>query len=108
MTLDGLEIHVWSKELVIVAPTLLGVIHRRVGILDQRLRIFTVVGVGAYSDAHGNAKTVFADAVRLLKLGDDLCGTNGCICCVCDFRKQYHKFIATLAAYRVRFADTGR
>ncbi len=110
LTLDGVETHVWSKELAIVAPRLLGVIHRRVGILDQRVCIFPVVGVGAYANAHGNAKTktVFVDAVCLLNLGDDLCGTNGCICCVCDFWKQDHKFIATLAAYRVRFADTGR
>src|ERR1700687_1741851 len=82
---DGLQTHIWAKELVIVSPTFLGVIHRRVGILDQRLRIFAVVGVGAYADAPGNAKTVVADAVRFLKLGDDLGGTNGCICSVCDF-----------------------
>src|SRR6266853_6295245 len=107
LTLDGLGTHVWSEEVEIVAPRLLGVIHRRVGILDQRLRIFTVVRVGAYANAHGNAKTVFAEDVLLLKLGDDLCGTNGFICRVCDFRKQNYKFIATLAAYRVSFADTG-
>ena len=47
LTLDGLETHVWSKELVIVTPIFLGMIHRRVGILEQRLIIFTVAGVAA-------------------------------------------------------------
>src|SRR6266566_300899 len=108
LALDGVETHVWSKELVIVAPRLLGVIHRRVGILDQRVRIFTVVGVGAYANAHSNAETVFAKGVLLLKLADDLRGANGCVFRLCDFWKQNYKFIAALAAYRVRFADTGR
>ena len=84
LTLDGLETHVWGKELVIIAPIFLGAIHRRVGILEQRLTIFTVAGVRAYADAHGNSKTVFADAVLPLKLGDDLCGANGGIFHVCD------------------------
>src|SRR5260370_40022531 len=79
LTLDGVETHICSKELAIVAPTLLGVVHRGIGIFDQRLRILTVVGVGAYADAHGNAETVFADDVRLLKLGDNLRGANGCV-----------------------------
>src|SRR6266478_5437164 len=108
LALYGLDTHVGFKELVIVAPTLLGVIHRCVGILDQSLRIFTVVGVGAYADAHSDAKAVFTDGVRPLKLGDDLCCTNSCICCLCNYREQYHKFIAALAAYRVRFAHTRR
>src|SRR3979409_2145817 len=108
LTLDGVETHAWSKELAIVTARLFGVIHRRVGILEQRFRVFTVVGVGAYANAHSNAQTVFADAVHLLKFGDDLCGNNGCICCLRNFRKQDHKFITTLAAYRVRFADTGQ
>ena len=43
LALDGPKIHVFLKELVIVAPILLGVIHRRVGILDQCLRIFAVI-----------------------------------------------------------------
>ena len=33
---------------------------------------------------------------------------NGCICCMCDFWQEHNKFIATLTAYRIRFADTGR
>ena len=28
-----------------------------------------------YANAHGNVKSVLADAVRIFKLGDDLCGT---------------------------------
>src|SRR5258708_39726822 len=62
LALDGPKTHVWLKELVIVAPTLFGVIHCGVGILDQRLSILTVLRVRAQADPRGNAKTALADA----------------------------------------------
>src|SRR5438552_17030021 len=58
LALYGLETDVGFKELVIVAPTSLGVIHRRVGILDQRLRLFTVDGGGASAHADSVARAV--------------------------------------------------
>src|SRR5580704_18290100 len=108
LALDGPQTHVRFKELVIVAPHLLGVVHRCVSILDQRLPILTVIGVGAYADAHSNVKSMLSDAVHILELGDDFCGTDSCVFGVCDFWKEHHKFIATLATYCVRFADASQ
>src|ERR1700733_2437285 len=87
LALDGPETHVRLKELVIIASGLLGMIHSRIGILDHCLPIFAVIGVGAYTNAHGNVKPVLADVVHIFKLSDDLFRTKCPIFCVCNFWK---------------------
>jgi hypothetical protein len=37
--LERAHVHVWLKKLVVVAPTVLGVIHRKIGILHQDFRL---------------------------------------------------------------------
>src|SRR5207302_6552379 len=54
LPLDGPDVHVLSEELIIVAPIFLGLVHGGVRTLDQGLRILTVLGVGADTNAHGN------------------------------------------------------
>src|ERR1700683_1984891 len=108
LTLDGMETHFPVKELVIVAPVFLGVIHRRVGILDQRVSILAGFGECTDPDACGDVKSMFSNSVNLFQFRDDLFSADGGIGCVSDFRKQDHKFIPALAADRVRFADTSR
>jgi hypothetical protein len=51
LPLDSLEIHLRFKELEIVAPMFLGVVHRRVSTLYQGFRILSVSRVDADADA---------------------------------------------------------
>jgi hypothetical protein len=61
LTPDGLDVHVLLKEAVIVAPLLLGVIHRVVRVLDQRLRISTVIRVDTDANADTDMEIVLVD-----------------------------------------------
>jgi hypothetical protein len=47
---QGVLVHIWFEELVVVAPIVFGVQHRNIRILDQRLCIGPVVRIN--TDAH--------------------------------------------------------
>ena len=47
-----------SEKLVALPAVFLGLVHRGVGVLDQRLRIGPVVGVHAHADAGGDVEIV--------------------------------------------------
>ena len=44
LPLDGADVHVRLEELIVVAPAVLGVVHRGVRILDQCLRVLPSSG----------------------------------------------------------------
>ena len=46
------------KNRKMIAPTFLGPVHRRVGILDQVIGLFTVVGIDADTDTAGHGDFV--------------------------------------------------
>ena len=81
---DGPCVHGRLEELIAVPATFLGVVHRRVRALDQRLRIRTVVGVDADPDGDGDMQLVVRDIVRRDERGDDLLRTGGRIVRVLD------------------------
>ena len=78
------------KELIAVGvrPARFGVIHRGVGVLEQRLGILTVVGVEADPDAGGDVELMALDAVRRGECGHDFLSRAGGIRAVHHLRKQ--------------------
>jgi len=64
LPLDRPSIHVLLKELEIVAPIFLGVVHRGVRALDQGLRILTIIGVNADADTHADMNITPINVVR--------------------------------------------
>ena len=63
LQLDSPNVHVLLKELVIVAPIFLGVIHRDIRTLDQGLGILTVIRKGADANTHCDIEVVLANAM---------------------------------------------
>ena len=93
------------EKLTVVASILLGVIHRKISVLDQCLAIHTVFGIGHDADARRDMQFVMIDPVRSAQGLEHLVGTYGRVVRVCHFGKQDHEFIAALAADRVRCAN---
>lgn len=63
--LDGGRIHGFRVELVVIPAPLLGVIHRRVGILDKGFEIRSVHGKERDADAHRGEDLAAAQVERL-------------------------------------------
>ena len=53
------------KNSIALPPVFLGLVHRGVRVLDQRLRIQAVVGIDAHANAGGDVKIVLVDGMRL-------------------------------------------
>ena len=58
LALDRAHIHFLVKKLVIVAPAFLGVVHGRVGMLDQGFDVAAVLRKHADADAGGHMQLV--------------------------------------------------
>ena len=56
-----MDVHLFIEKQVVVTPVFLGVIHRVVRILDQRLRLNTVSGVDADTNAATDMEIVLVD-----------------------------------------------
>src|SRR5882762_10191946 len=63
LQLDSPNVHVPLKELVTVTPIFLGVVHRGIRILDQGLRILTVIRKGADANTHCDIEVVPVNAM---------------------------------------------
>ena len=70
----GAGVHVGREELVVVAPLLLGVVHRHVGVLHERAAIAPVVGEDADADRARGAERLALDHHRRAHGGDHLLG----------------------------------
>ena len=65
-------VHLLGEELVVGAAELLGVVHRRIGIADQRLRVAPVVGEDGDADRRRDDELALLDHDRLRELLDHL------------------------------------
>ena len=61
--LHGPDVHGGLEKLVAAASIFLGLVHRGVRVLDERLRIKAVVGIDAYANAGGEVKIVLVDGM---------------------------------------------
>jgi len=66
------EVHLLGEELVVGAPGLLGVVHRRIGIADQGFGIATVVREDADADRGRDLEVALVHRHRLRHRLDDL------------------------------------
>ena len=65
LPLDGANVHRWLEKLIALPSILLGLIHRRVRVLDQRFSIQSVVGIDAHAYTRGDVKIVLVDGMSL-------------------------------------------
>jgi len=94
----GVLVHVWFEELVVIAPIVLGVQHRNVRSLDQRLRIGPIIRINTDAHTDGDLQIMILDVVRLTERSEDLVRTESGIFRARYARQQDHEFIATLTA----------
>jgi hypothetical protein len=73
---DGPDVHVLLEEMVVVAPLSLGLVHRGVRILDQGIRIVTVLGVDTNANARAYMDITLGDGVRHRKRNEYLLRTD--------------------------------
>ena len=108
---DGLplhrpDVHRRLEEFVALTAVFLGLVHGRVRVFDERLRIQPIVGKDAHADAGGDMKIVVVDGVGFGHGLKHSPRRNGGILRAFHFGKQHHEFIAALPAYGVRGAYT--
>ena len=108
---DGLplhrpDVHRRLEEFVALTAVFLGLIHGRVGVFDERLRVQSVVGKDADADAGGDVKVMVVDGVGFGHGLKHAPRRDGGVLRSFNFGKQHHEFIAALPAYGVRTAYT--
>ncbi len=79
LPLHGPDIHRRLEKLKAPAPVFLGLIHRGVCVLDERIRIQAIVWIDAHADAGGDVKIVLIDGMRLCHRLQYSSRRNGCI-----------------------------
>jgi hypothetical protein len=82
---DAPDVHVLTEEMVFIAPLSLGVIHRGVRILDEGIRIVTVLGVDTDPNAGAQMNIMVGDGVRHRKRSEYLFRADGRISRFRDF-----------------------
>jgi hypothetical protein len=107
LPLECADVHVRFEELIVIAPSVLGVVHRKIRMLHQCLGVRPVIGVDDDTDAHREVQIVLIDAVGRVQRQKHFLRTDGCILCMGHFREQNHEFVASLPADRVRGAHAG-
>ena len=65
LPLHGPDVHFLPEKLQGPVPAFLGLVHCGIRVLDERLRIQTVVGIEAHANACGDVKNAVADGVSL-------------------------------------------
>src|ERR1700728_4205707 len=106
LPLDGALVHVGLEELVSVASTVLGVVHREICILQQRLCIRSIIRISDYSDAPRDMQFVPVYVVGFAQRLKDFFRCRGRILRLPYFPKQNHKFITPPTADGVGTAYT--
>ena len=103
-TLDGLFVHLLGKEAMRVAPGFLGVIHRRISLLQEQVEILAIIGKERHTDRERRRQEMPFDLERLGHALMDLVGHTGNGIAVAHVAEQDDEFVAALAADRIRFA----
>ena len=99
------RLHVGPIESDPVAAGVLGVIHRRVGVHDQRLRVVAVFRIERDADARGQHQLVPRDEVRLGDRRHNLLRDQPGVLGLIDFRQEDQELVAAVTADGVRLAD---
>ena len=103
--LDGLGVHGGRVELVVVAPLLLGPVHRRVGVADERFRVVTVRRIDGDADARRDEELAAVDPEGIVDRFADLPGDLGRVFFGGDARDEERELVAAEARDRVALAD---
>lgn len=106
LPLKRAPVHVRLEKLIVVTTQCLGVIHREIRMLHQRLCIRPIIGIDDDADARGDMQIVPVDLVRGAQRQQNFFCAAGRISGVRHVAKQNHKFIASLAADGIRVAHT--
>ena len=94
----GRLVHLGGEELVIGAAHLLGVVHRRVGVADQRLGIAPVVGKHRDADGRRDRELALVGRDRARELLNHLLRHLHRIRGAPDFGQHHHELVAPDAA----------
>ena len=86
--MDRPNIHFLLEEFVIIATVFLGMVHRRVGTLDQGFRVFSVIGVDTDTDADADMQIVLIDNMRRHQRYEHLLRRQGRVFCVLNKGEQ--------------------
>ena len=92
------QVHLLGEELVVGAPHLLGVVHRRVGVADQRLGVAAVVGEHADADRGRDGELALLHRHRLRQLVDDLLRHLRDVRGALHLGQHHHELVAADAA----------
>ena len=108
LPIGRVPVHLRLEEPIVVAPTVLGVVHREIRMLQQCLGLRAVIGVGDDSNACGEMQILLVDAMRRAQGEEYFLGGDGRIRRLGHFGEQDHEFIASLPADGVRAAYAGK
>src|ERR1700692_3112013 len=101
---DRMYVHFRLEELVTVASSVLGVVHRSIRFLQERLCVGAVIRIGDNTDAPSYMQLMLLNLVRFPQRPEYFLRSDGCILCVLYFPQQDHEFIAPEAADGIRTA----
>ena len=101
-------VHLLAVELEAIAPALLGLVHRRVGLLDQVFRLAAVGGEGRDPDAGRHEDVVLAQGHRVAEYVQDLAGDLRGMKLVVQVGEQHPELIAAQPGGRVALAQNRR
>ena len=87
-------VHVLGVEVEAVAAALLGVVHRGVGALEQRLGVLRVAREGGDADAAADRGALLAELQRLAERGDELARDGGGVELVAEVGEQHGELVA--------------
>src|ERR1700688_58778 len=65
LSLHGSDVHGWFEKLIALTAIFLSLIHCRVSVFNERLRVQTIVGINAHANACGDMKIVLVDGMGL-------------------------------------------
>ena len=102
---DNAGIHCAAEELVAVASIFLGMVHRDIGILEQRVHVLAIIRVNADADAGSDIEFVTIEPVRQRNGFHDVLGDMRCLLYAANLGQQDHEFIAPLATDGIDATD---
>jgi hypothetical protein len=87
-------IHVFLIITMLVASTTLRVIHRDVGIFQQRIRVLCVIRIDGNANARRYLNVVCVNAIWSAQRGQYLVRADRCVLAVRNLRENHDKFVA--------------